>query len=86
MIIAILSAFILVFSLGLLSISVRSYRHTKNQKLMFITGVFLIFVLKGVFLTINVFYPELLEGSSELLFLGIDVVILFLLFIATLKR
>jgi len=82
---ALLSAFITVFSVGLVSVSIRSYLNTNNSKLFFIAVVFLIFLFKGVLLSIYVFTPELLSHLTMPLFLGMDFIVLFLLFIGTLK-
>ena len=82
----IISAFITIFSLGLFIISLTSYRKYKNQKLLFVCLVFLVFLLKGILLSIQLFtneFPLLNDSTSSGLF---DLMILILLFIATLKR
>ncbi|MFH1100675.1 MAG: hypothetical protein V1726_01385 [Methanobacteriota archaeon] len=82
----ILSGFVTVFSLGLLAISLYSYRKSKNMKLLAVSCVFLIFLIKGILLSIGVFFPNSGMPSASLWFILFDVVILLLLFIATLKR
>ena len=80
----IISACVTIFSLGLLIISLASYLKYKNLKLLFVSLVFLIFLIKGVLLTINVFFEELTWLNSY--FVIFDLVILIFLFIATIKR
>ena len=82
----ILSGFITVFSLGLLAIAVRSYIKFKNVKLLFIGLIFLIFLIKGLILSINIFYPGYLLFDSIFYVEFFDIVILILIFISTLKR
>ena len=80
----IISACVTIFSLGLLLISLASYFKYKNPKLIFVSLVFLLFLIKGLLLSINVFFEELIELNSY--FTVFDLIILILLFIATLKR
>ena len=80
----IISACITIFSLGLLLISLTSFYKYKNLKLLFVSLVFLIFFIKGLILSANVFIPGFLE--INLYFMIFDLIILILLFIATLKR
>ena len=80
----IISAFITVLSIGLLTISIFSYLKRKNMKLFLVSMVFLIFLSKGLLFTINVFFTEI---PDLLIYFGIlDVVILVIFFISTLKR
>jgi hypothetical protein len=78
-------AFITTFSIGLLLISLMSYKRYHNVKLLFVSFVFVAFLIKGAMLSLY-----LLTSKSTLLDLiqtGLfDVIILLLLFIATLKR
>lgn len=85
----ILSAGITIFSLGLLVVSIMSYRRFQNKKLLFVSFVFLVFFIKGVLMTLQVFslglsgVDVLLTGSYN----GVlDLIILVFLFMATLKR
>ena len=80
----IISACVTIFSLGLLIISLASYLKYKNLKLLFVSLVFLLFLIKGILLSINVFFEEL--AGLNLYFIIFDLVILIFLFIATLKR
>jgi len=85
----ILSACITIFSAGLLVVSILSYRRYKNTKLLIISGVFIVLFIKGLLMSYFVFDPgsspveTLLVGSWSGVF---DVVVLVLLFYATLKR
>ena len=82
----IISAFITIFSLGLLTISFASYRKYKNPKLLFVSLVFVVFLLKGILLSVSLFYENIGNFLSET-YIGIfDLIVLILLFIATLKR
>ena len=80
----VISAFITILSIGLLTISIFSYLKRKNMKLIFVSMVFLIFLSKGLLFTINVFFTEI---ADLFIYFGIlDVIILILLFISTIKR
>jgi len=80
------AASITVFSLGLLIISILSYRNSKNLKLIFISLVFLTLLIKGILLSLSVFNSNI-EPLTIMPFSGIfDLTILVLIFIATLKR
>jgi len=81
-----ISAIITIFSLGLLLVSLASYRKYHNTKLLFVTLVFLVFLLQGILLSLNIFLEFL---TNDLLVVGmsvVDTVVLVLLFLATLKR
>ena len=82
----IISACVTIFSVGLLIVSLASYNKYKNLKLLFVSIVFLIFLVKGILLSLGLFFDEttILNSSS---YIGLfDLIILILLFIATLKR
>jgi len=71
---------------GLLVVSLSSYKKYKNPKLLFVSIVFLIFLIKGLLMSIGMFYTDisLLQTISRTgLF---DLIVLILLFMATLKR
>jgi hypothetical protein len=82
----ILSAFTTIFSIGLLLISLTSYRKYRNPKLLFVSFVFLVFFIKGVLLSSTLFSNAFTFLLSNPLTGFFDVIILLLLFIATLKR
>jgi len=82
----IISAFITIFSVGLLAISLASYKKYKNKKLLFVSLVFFVLLIKGILLSLNLFTEEY-SILNSLQYVGIfDLIILVLLFIATLKR
>lgn len=83
---AVIGASITIFSLGLLWISLSSYRKYKNLKLLFVSIVFILFLLKGIILTINLFYEGLISISYDPFLGAVDLIMLLLLFMATLKR
>ena len=82
----IISAGITILALGMLLVSLLSYRRFKNSKLLFVSGAFLLFFIKGLLLSIELFTSELTWFTSSMYFHAIDVIILILLFTATLKR
>jgi hypothetical protein len=85
----IISAGVTIFSLGLLIVSLASYRKYHSSKLFFISGVFVILFIKGILFTLSLFFPELTFLNTILysIYGGLfDLIILILLFIATLKR
>ena len=85
----VLSACITIFSLGLLVVSLASYWKYKNLKLLFVSFVFFVFLVKGVLMSLHVFYPgfSLFDVAITGPFSGLfDLVVLVLLFVATLKR
>ena len=82
----IISAFVTIFSLGLLIVSLASYKKHKNLKLLFVSIVFMVFLVKGILLSLGLFYQGL-SLTNSLEYNGLfDLIILILLFMATLKR
>jgi hypothetical protein len=84
-----ISAGITTFSLGLLLISLISYRTYRNPKLIFISLVFVLLLVKGVLFSLSLFTQEFLWLRRYIftVYSGLfDVCILILLFIGTLKR
>jgi hypothetical protein len=82
----IIYAFITIFSFGLFSVSALSYNKSKNKKLLFISTVFLLFIIKGIILSLSLFLPELNMYITIPILAVFDLLVLFLLFIATLKK
>jgi len=79
-------ACITVFSLGLLVVSLLSYKKHKNTKLLFVSVVFFIFFIKGIVLSLGIFL-DYFSNLTYSIYLGLlDLVVLIMLFIATLKR
>ncbi len=83
---AIIYGFLTIFSFGLWIISILSYRKSKNKKILFVSIVFLLFLLKGIILSISIFLADLQEFLSIAFFAVFDLLILFLLFVAVLKK
>ncbi len=84
-----ISSLITIFSLGLLIISFISYRKHKNTRLLFITIILVVLLIKGILYSLSLFYPSitLLHSLLYSIYGGLfDLLILILLFIATLKR
>ena len=82
----IIYAFITIFSIGLFSISILSYNKSKNKKLLFVSIVFLLFFIKGINLSLSLFFTELKTYITIPILAVFDLLVLFLLFIATLKK
>jgi len=82
----IISAFITIFSVGLLAVSLASYKKYKNMKLLFVSLVFLVFLIKGVLLSLGLFNEDIATILTSTYAGLFDLAILILLFIATLKR
>ena len=85
----VISVGITVFSFGLLFVSLLSYSKYRNIKLLFIGGVFLVLLVKGVLLSLGLFFTQFSSMQSIIYgtFGGVfDIIILGILFIATLKR
>ncbi len=77
---------ITIFSIGLFLISIISSYKYKNSKLVFVSLVFLAFFIKSLLISFSIFY-RIFEISTFTYYLGLfDLVVLILLFIATLKR
>jgi len=78
--------FMTVFSFGMFIVSLLSYRRSKNFKILFVTMVFFVFFLKGILLSLSLFFVEI-NDIITIPFLGIfDLLMIVLLFIATLKK
>jgi len=82
----IIGAAISINSLVLLITSLLSYRRYKNTKLIFVIAVFLFFLIRGVLLSLGLFYEPLASIISSYYTWLIDVIILNLLYLAALKR
>jgi len=82
----IISAFVTIFSIGLLAVSLASYKKYKNIKLLFVSLVFLVLLVKGILLSLSLFYDSIATLSSATYTGLFDLIILILLFLATLKR
>ena len=83
---AIIYGFLTIFSFGLWIISILSYWKSKNKKILFVSIVFLLFLFKGVLLSLSVFLIDLQEFLSITFLAIFDLLVLFLLFVAVLKK
>ena len=81
-----ISAFITIFSTGLFIVSITSYRKYKNVILLVVSIVFIVFLIKGILLSIALFYEDFELLTTYLSYGLFDLIILSLLFVATLKR
>jgi len=71
---------------GLLAVSLASYRKYKNLKLLFVSFVFIVFFIKGILLSLGLFNEDIASILTSTYAGLFDLAILILLFIATLKR
>ena len=81
-----ISAAISICSLILFIATFLSYRKFQNKKLVFVMIVFFIFLIKGLLLSISLFYEELWPVISSYYVWLVDLIILNLLYLAALKR
>jgi hypothetical protein len=85
----IISAGVTIFSVGLMIVSLASYKKYRNSKLLFISCVFIVLFIKGILFSLSIFFPEIsiLHTILYSIYSGLfDLIILILLFVATLKR
>ncbi len=83
---SILFGFLTVFSFGLWIIAIRSYQKSNNKKILFVSGVFFIFLIRGILLSLGLFYPDIELLHSIALYAFFDLSMLVLLFIAVLRK
>jgi hypothetical protein len=82
----IIVGFTTVFSFGLFVISFISYRRSKNKKILFVNLVLLLFFIKNLLLSYNLF-AMILQNNSMIFVLEIfDLLILVFLFTAILTK
>jgi hypothetical protein len=81
----ILSACITICSLVLLYISFASYRKHKNKRLLFVSIVLFLFLIKGILLSLGTFVEQLSFLDYHPFFAALDLIMLLILFIAILK-
>lgn len=82
----ILSACITLCAVVLFTISIASYRKHKNKRLLFVSIVFFLFLIKGVLMSLTVFIEQLMFLEYNLYFATLDLIMLLILFIAVLKE
>ncbi|HKZ59105.1 MAG TPA: hypothetical protein VJ547_04545 [Candidatus Thermoplasmatota archaeon] len=77
----VLSASVIVLSLGLAGTTWLSLHRTGNRRLIFVTAAFLAFSLKGV-LTAAALFTALVLVPVDVVLLGLDLAILLLLYLS----
>jgi hypothetical protein len=75
-----------IFSLVLLTASLLSYHRYKKPKLLFIGGVFLLFLVRSILLSMSIFYEPLQALTSSVYIWLFDVLLLIMLYLTSLKR
>jgi hypothetical protein len=80
------AAGIIILSIALLPISLRSYRRTGNSKILFTFVAFLMFFFVGVALFFYQYLPDLTPESTLVAVGLLNLLILLLMYFATLKK
>ncbi len=75
------SAIVAVLSAVMAYLGLRSYRKTRNPRLVFVSVAFIAFVLKSIFVGYNVTYHIVPHDSIEFVSALFDVLIVLMLFI-----
>lgn len=87
----VLVGLLIVLSLALTIIGWLSYRRTGNPKVRMVTIAFILFLMKGVFLAVGLYFTDLVRvprafaGSFDLM-LAIDVLVLLTLYLALFRK
>ena len=79
-------AWMTVFSVTLFIISLISYARTRNRRIILVGTAFLLFSVKGMALSIGLYWPAIMKVTTDLPSLLFDVFILLILYFATLKE
>ena len=82
---SIIYGFLTVFSFGLWIISIFTYQKSKNKKILFVNIVFLLYLIKGLLLSLSILFNGFLDFLTIPVLAVFDLLILVLLFIAILK-
>ncbi len=83
----ILLASMTVLSLFLTVVSILAYRRSKNKKLLYVSGAFLLFLGKGLWLSYNSFIVSLSSNNDIWIpVLALDMVILVIFYFGAMKR
>lgn len=80
-----LIAWVTVFSLALFIIGYVSYRRTGHPKLLAVSIAFLLFFIKGVVMALGLYFPDIVNVTTELESILLDVAILLTLYYATVR-
>jgi len=87
----VLVGLLIVLSLALTFIGFLSYRRTGNPKVRMVTIAFVLFLMKGAFLAVGLYFTDLVRvprgfaGSFDLM-LAIDVLVLLALYLALFRK
>ena len=77
---------IIVISFGLLLLSLLAYRTNKSLKMLFISFVFLVFFTKVLLYNISLYITDINLFDSMINIWLFDLIILVLLYVASMKR
>ncbi len=81
----VLVAFVLILSLFLLVFSFITYRQTGSRKMLFIMGVFVLFTLKGVLMSLALF-SDIVDLELDPALVLIDLFILITLYLTIIVK
>ena len=76
-------AWMTVFSVTLFLISLAAYARSKSPRIVLVSMAFLMFSVKGVVLSIGLYWPSVMHVTTDLPSLLFDVLILLILYSAT---
>jgi len=79
-------AFILVFSLALLAISIQAFRRSEKIKILMVSFALLLFLGKGTLFAVQLFVEPFRQETLWVLSGLCDIGILSMIFLAVLKR
>lgn len=79
-ILEVLVAFVLILSIFLLVFSFISYRHTGSRKMLFVMGVFVLFTVKGVLMSLALF-SDAVDLELDPVLVLVDLFILITLYL-----
>jgi len=80
-------AMITIISFVLLSVTFYSYQKCKNKKLLFVSMVILVLFIRGMLLSLSLFYNEIESVTSSAYIWIFDLIVLVLLYAAySIKR
>ncbi|MBN1389187.1 MAG: hypothetical protein JXA22_00940 [Candidatus Thermoplasmatota archaeon] len=87
----VLVGLLMVLSLALTVIGLLSYRRTGNPKVGMVTISFILFLLKGIFLAVGLYFTDLVRVPRGFAFsfdimLAIDVLVLLALYLALFRK
>ncbi len=83
----VLLASMTVLSFFLTTVSALAYRRSENKKLLFVLGAFLLFLVKGIWLSYNSFIVSFSSNNDIWIpVLAMDMVILVIFYFGAMKR